>query len=321
MSDRPAFVHDADDWDALLLIVATAIKRDVALVEKDYWVTHALWAIHEQGFEVWFKGGTSLSKGFGLIERFSEDIDARLDSGTTGLADPKLSWNNKKGGVAERNAWFDAVAAKMSVPACTVVRDPAVSDDLVRSAWFEVRYPPLHADGLPSDMRPFVLLEVGRARVVPFVPRDLSSWVHDYLEGQGLLADFIDNRPRGVRCIHPWVTCLEKLEAIARKFDQGKPAPEFVRHYEDIARIIAARDTLAPLDGGLGALVNALAAEDKKAMPPPDHAAFDAMADTDRWLEVQRAWERIGPMFWGKRIPLDDACARIREFLEELGST
>lgn len=87
MSDGPAFVHDSRDWDALLLIVATAVKRDVALVEKDYWVTHALWAIHEQGFEVWFKGGTSLSKGFGLIERFSEDIDARLDSGTTGLAE------------------------------------------------------------------------------------------------------------------------------------------------------------------------------------------------------------------------------------------
>jgi len=41
------------------------------MVEKDYWVTHTLWAIHEQGFEVWFKGGTSLWKGFGLIDRFS----------------------------------------------------------------------------------------------------------------------------------------------------------------------------------------------------------------------------------------------------------
>jgi predicted nucleotidyltransferase component of viral defense system len=85
------FVHDADDWDDLLLAVAREIDRDIGMVEKDYWVTHALWAIHDHGFDLWFKGGTSLSKGFNLIERFSEDIDARMDAGVTGLADPKLS--------------------------------------------------------------------------------------------------------------------------------------------------------------------------------------------------------------------------------------
>lgn len=35
-------------------------------------MTHTPWVIHEQGFEVWFKGGTSLSKGFGLIDRWVE---------------------------------------------------------------------------------------------------------------------------------------------------------------------------------------------------------------------------------------------------------
>ena len=46
-------------------------------VEKDYWVTYALHLIfhHEIGEETVFKGGTALSKCFGIIERFSEDID------------------------------------------------------------------------------------------------------------------------------------------------------------------------------------------------------------------------------------------------------
>lgn len=46
-------------------------------VEKDYWVTHALKSIFEDaiGKETVFKGGTALSKCFGMIERFSEDID------------------------------------------------------------------------------------------------------------------------------------------------------------------------------------------------------------------------------------------------------
>ena len=46
-------------------------------VEKDYWVTFALYTIfgHEIGKQTVFKGGTALSKCYGLIERFSEDID------------------------------------------------------------------------------------------------------------------------------------------------------------------------------------------------------------------------------------------------------
>jgi hypothetical protein len=46
-------------------------------IEKDYWVTYALHAVFHDfiGEQTIFKGGTALSKCFGLIERFSEDID------------------------------------------------------------------------------------------------------------------------------------------------------------------------------------------------------------------------------------------------------
>lgn len=51
-----------------------------ALVEKDYYVTEALRIIGTRaGDRVIFKGGTSLSKGWDLIRRFSEDIDIFLD--------------------------------------------------------------------------------------------------------------------------------------------------------------------------------------------------------------------------------------------------
>jgi len=48
-----------------------------AFIEKDYWVTYALFTIfnHEIGKDTVFKGGTALSKCYNLIERFSEDID------------------------------------------------------------------------------------------------------------------------------------------------------------------------------------------------------------------------------------------------------
>ena len=51
-----------------------------ALIEKDYYVTEALRVIASAvGDRAIFKGGTSLSKGWNLIQRFSEDIDIFLD--------------------------------------------------------------------------------------------------------------------------------------------------------------------------------------------------------------------------------------------------
>lgn len=64
------------------LIRATAdyyATRDV-YIEKDYWVTYALKNLFTSDIadKVVFKGGTSLSKGYGIIERFSEDVDLAL---------------------------------------------------------------------------------------------------------------------------------------------------------------------------------------------------------------------------------------------------
>lgn len=58
-------------------ITARQLNIPAIYVEKDYWVTFALHTIfHDDiGKETVFKGGTALSKCFGLIGRFSEDID------------------------------------------------------------------------------------------------------------------------------------------------------------------------------------------------------------------------------------------------------
>ncbi|MCK9520727.1 MAG: nucleotidyl transferase AbiEii/AbiGii toxin family protein [Dehalococcoidia bacterium] len=58
-------------------------------VEKDYWITLVLSRLAKSKYvdESVFKGGTSLSKGYNLIERFSEDVDIAIinDKGKTGL--------------------------------------------------------------------------------------------------------------------------------------------------------------------------------------------------------------------------------------------
>lgn len=57
-------------------------------VEKDFWVTWTLkklFNLPEWGACLTFKGGTSLSKGWKLIERFSEDIDIVIDRDSLGF--------------------------------------------------------------------------------------------------------------------------------------------------------------------------------------------------------------------------------------------
>jgi len=52
-------------------------------VEKDYWITLVLFQLAQSNYasQMVFKGGTSLSKGYGLINRFSEDVDIAIVSG------------------------------------------------------------------------------------------------------------------------------------------------------------------------------------------------------------------------------------------------
>lgn len=161
----------------------------------------------------------------------------------------------------------------------------------MRSAWFEVVYPSLHRGSLPPEMKDFVLLEVGEARMVPSVNRPLSSWVHDYLVDAG------------------------ELDSIARKFERDKAPADFVRHYEDAARIILRRQSLPATD--LAALVATLAEEDGKRMPRADHPAFEPNG-SERWRQIEVAWSAIQRLYWGPRISLEDATAALRAFLREI---
>ncbi|MBP6986009.1 MAG: nucleotidyl transferase AbiEii/AbiGii toxin family protein [Alphaproteobacteria bacterium] len=65
------------------LIVRASSKLHISpvLVEKDFWVSWLLNKIfqHEISKDITFKGGTSLSKCYGIISRFSEDIDLTID--------------------------------------------------------------------------------------------------------------------------------------------------------------------------------------------------------------------------------------------------
>jgi len=79
----PQIRASAVDREGLVDRTAEALKIDPAFVEKDFWVIEALRVAtataEVQGVRAIFKGGTSLSRAFGIIVRFSEDVDLLLD--------------------------------------------------------------------------------------------------------------------------------------------------------------------------------------------------------------------------------------------------
>jgi hypothetical protein len=310
------FVHEDPEFDELLRIVAAQRGLGIALVEKDYWVTHTLWALHHQGFQVWFKGGTSLSKGFALIQRFSEDLDLKIEPGTVAAVPSVADWKSEgKAATKARKEHFVALADQLRVPGAAISQ--GAQDGAFRYSNLHVEFPSAHRHELPAVLSPSVLLEIGSARVTPFVERDMTSFVHEHLATLGQLGEFEDNQPRAVRCVHPLVTLLEKLDSLHRRFPGETPPAKFVRHFEDAARIVAAAASLPALTSF--ASVKALAEEllDQKQLRKLPAAGDLSLqpGDSERWHAVRKAHEDIHPMFWGPRLTVDDACSRLREWL------
>ena len=69
--------HNKELFADMIQLTADKMGIKAIYVEKDYWVTYALFTIfnNEIGKETVFKGGTALSKCYNMIDRFSEDID------------------------------------------------------------------------------------------------------------------------------------------------------------------------------------------------------------------------------------------------------
>jgi len=79
---------------------------NAAAVEKDWWVVRTLELVFKSSIaqHTVFKGGTSLSKAWGLIDRFSEDIDLALDRSFLGFTQTDQEMNNTQVGKLRRKS-------------------------------------------------------------------------------------------------------------------------------------------------------------------------------------------------------------------------
>ena len=228
-------LHDHKDFRDLIAAVSDAMGIDPTLVEKDYWIMHCLWGVQQQGFAFELKGGTSLSKGFGLIHRFSEDIDIHIEP-PAGM-DVKTGKNqDKEVHIKSRADYYDWVASELKISGIQeVIRDHAFDDqEKMRSGGIRLNY--LSTTPLLSGLKDGVLLELGFDDTAPNQAVDISSWAYDY--AIKYVKGLNDNRAKDVLCYLPEYTFVEKLQTITTKYRQykeGKIFPKnFLRHYYDL---------------------------------------------------------------------------------------
>ena len=158
------FLHRRKDFGDLLTVIASRDGIAPALVEKDYWIMHCLWGLKQQDFQFQLKGGTSLSKGFGIIKRFSEDIDIRFEP-PAGM-DVKIGKNqNKELHIESRRKFYEWLAEEIRIPDIAVSRATEYDDSRFRNAGIRLNYATKTEE--LQGVKPGVLLELGFDDTVP----------------------------------------------------------------------------------------------------------------------------------------------------------
>ena len=232
------FLHNHPQFPDLIRIVAAEKGIDPALVEKDYWIMHSLYGLQQLGMKFELKGGTSLSKGFQIINRFSEDIDIRIEPPPD--QDVKIGRNHDKPQhVESRRRFYNWLAKTIRIDGIEKVERATEFDNKqLTSAGIRLSYQSFVK--AMAGLKAGVILEVGFDDVTPNVEKDISSWLYDHAANKKI--EIIDNRAKGVACYDPGYTFVEKLQTVSTKFRQQQASKEsplaFMRHYYDIYSLL-----------------------------------------------------------------------------------
>lgn len=303
--------------------------------EKDFWVCWLLgliFATPALGANAVFKGGTSLSKVFGVIDRFSEDIDLGLSPASLGWPESELDDAPSNTARAKRVAALNAACAdaveRRFMPALESLVQDLLGKKSGATRWLSYEletashspviyfaYPATQADTLPY-IRPVVKIEFGALTDQrPQGPHSIRPLIAE------LLPDAFADFRAEVVALEIERTFWEKATILHAEYHRPaeKPQPaRYSRHYSDFAalwRHPSAAKAAADLD--LLARVRlhksrffasswasyATAVPGTLRLAPPD----------SRLTELRADYAAMQPMFIHEPLPFDEMLAVLRE--------
>lgn len=219
-------------------------------IEKDWWVTVTLKALFQTDCCEWliFKGGTSLSKGFNIIERFSEDIDLAISHSFFGIEKSNKSQRDKLKKLARKyiqetlSAQIDAHLKSMGVTGYTIKNVTQVQDK--NGEWKPIdsdkdptvillHYPSIIEDTI-TYIPPRVKIEISCLSMdEPTEERQIRSLIGETFEEEDIDANC------KIRTVVPTRTFLEKIFLLAEEFQKDKPrSVRMSRHLYDLEKLM-----------------------------------------------------------------------------------
>lgn len=212
-------------------------------IEKDWWMVHTLSVIFSMNCAnaLIFKGGTSLSKAWNLIQRFSEDVDLALDREYLGFAG-ELS----KGDIRKlRRKSYQFITTEFITELKDKFSEAGFKDAIVKyrevenhdqdPLIIEIYYPKLTEQD--TYLKPGVLVEVGsRSLKEPFTQRSFGTILSENFGNQSF-----SDKSITIPVVNPERTFLEKIFLLHEEFQK---APEKIRlerlsrHLYDIEKLM-----------------------------------------------------------------------------------
>ncbi len=234
---------DKKSFDIAIRAASRHFNVSPAIIEKDYYVTLVLRELAKQVPDLLFKGGTSLSKCYKIIDRFSEDIDITLDS-------EHQSQGKRK------NLKYTIVEI------CSNLGLNLLNENETRSHrdynCYKIDYCARHS---LSGLNPQLLVEtVFIVKAFPDEIKQASSMIYDYLKAVGndeAIAQY-ELEPFDIRVQTLDRTLVDKVFAVCDYMLDNKTERQS-RHIYDLSRLL----TLVKLDDNLKALIKEVR-EDRK---------------------------------------------------------
>ena len=303
---------------------ARMIYTTNAIIEKDFWVVWTLGKIFSEprlNKILMFKGGTSLSKVFDLIGRFSEDIDLILDWNLVSQSDPndERSKNkqdkynkevNETAKVYIKDVLLPIISDLLS-PHCTCKIDEEDEHNI------NITYPASFKD---DYLRPQILLEIGPlASWLPYDSYEISSYASEHFP------HLFTQAKCNVNAIVAHRTFWEKatiLHQEAHRVKEKPMLPRYSRHYYDLA-IMATSDVKEKAFDDIELLEKVV--EFKKKFYPVNWASYDTakigtlklIPEDYRITELKKDYKAMGNMIFDKYLEFEE----IIEILTKLENT
>ncbi|AFL82539.1 protein of unknown function (DUF1814) [Aequorivita sublithincola DSM 14238] len=213
-------------------------------VEKDLWVMIALQAIFstEIAPHLVFKGGTSLSKAWGIIERFSEDIDLAIDRSFFAF-EGDLNRTQIKNLRKASCKYVDEKLPKLLKEA--LLKNGVKEFELSVTEFEESDTDPLALELRYNSLvekqeylQPRILIEISsRSLIEPFENRELSSVISEVYPDQKFIA-----KPVLIPTVTPTRTLIEKMFLLHEEFQKPKDkeikSERMTRHLYDLSRLM-----------------------------------------------------------------------------------